>query len=121
MIHFLFIINKHGKIRFTKYYRHKSLTQRRVIEHDVFRNCLAKQHLCMYYDEQLQYRVVYQKFASLFLVIGGDHTIDTFATIGFLHLFVRILSAYFSSVCELDLIYNIHIVHIILDEMLVNG
>jgi hypothetical protein len=38
-----------------------------------------------------------------------------------IHLFVETLNNYFSSVCELDIMFNLDRAHMILDEMVVNG
>lgn len=39
----------------------------------------------------------------------------------FIHNFVETLDRYFSNVCELDIMFNLDKVHMILDEMIVNG
>ncbi|MBZ3874264.1 AP-4 complex subunit sigma-1 [Sciurus carolinensis] len=39
----------------------------------------------------------------------------------FIHNFVEVLDEYFSRVSELDIMFNLDKVHIILDEMVLNG
>ncbi len=38
-----------------------------------------------------------------------------------IHLFVELLDKFFSSVCELDLVFNFHKIYSILDELYLGG
>ena len=48
----------------------------------------------------------------------GDNELAALATA---HLYVEVLDALFGSVCELDLVFNFHIAHHALDELVVGG
>jgi len=53
--------------------------------------------------------------------MGIDDKENELAILELIHLFVETLDAYFSSVCELDIMFSLDRVHMILDEMILNG
>jgi len=64
---------------------------------------------------------VYRRYASLYFAAGidaGDNELDALETI---HLYVEALDRYFGSVCELDLVFEFHRAHHVLDELLLAG
>lgn len=48
----------------------------------------------------------------------GDNELAALATA---HLYVEVLDALFGNVCELDLVFNFHVAHLALDELVVGG
>lgn len=48
----------------------------------------------------------------------GDNELAALATA---HLYVEVLDALFGSVCELDLVFNLHVAHHALDELVLGG
>uniref|UniRef100_A0A8D2FHX0 AP complex mu/sigma subunit domain-containing protein n=1 Tax=Theropithecus gelada TaxID=9565 RepID=A0A8D2FHX0_THEGE len=67
------------------------------------------------------FKLIYQQYAALFIVVGVDDTETEMAIYEFIHNFVEVLDEYFSRVSELDKMFNLDKVHIILDEIVLNG
>ncbi|XP_046507989.1 AP-4 complex subunit sigma-1 isoform X1 [Equus quagga] len=71
--------------------------------------------------EYKDFKLIYQQYAALFIVVGVNDTENEMAIYEFIHNFVEVLDEYFSRVSELDIMFNLDKVHIILDEMVLNG
>ncbi|XP_052041845.1 AP-4 complex subunit sigma-1 isoform X2 [Apodemus sylvaticus] len=92
MIKFFLMVNKQGQTRLSKYYEHVDMSKRALLETEVSKSCLSRS------SEQ-----------------------NEMAIYEFIHNFVEVLDEYFSRVSELDIMFNLDKVHIILDEMVLNG
>lgn len=66
-------------------------------------------------------RLVYRQYAGLYIVVGVTDTENELSIYELIHNFVEVLDKYFSRVSELDIMFNLERVHIILDEMIQNG
>lgn len=60
------------------------------------------------------------RYASLYFILGVDNDSNELMMLEFIHHIVEILDRYFGNVCELDLIFNFHKVHMILDEIIMS-
>ncbi|XP_022620456.1 AP-4 complex subunit sigma-1 isoform X2 [Seriola dumerili] len=92
MIKFVLMVNRQGQTRLSRYYQPVELSRRAALESDVVRCCLSRKK-----D---------QNELSIYELV---------------HNFVEVLDKYFSRVSELDIMFNLDRVHIILDEMIQNG
>ncbi|KAM7163947.1 AP-4 complex subunit sigma-1 isoform 5-T7 [Macrochelys suwanniensis] len=96
MIKFFLMVNKQGQTRLSRYYEHVEIHKRTMLEAEVIKNCLSR-------SKEQNEMAVYE----------------------LIHNFVEILDRYFSRVSELDvsfpIMFNLDRVHIILDEMVLNG
>ena len=54
----------------------------------------------------LDYKVVYRRYASLYFIAGTDVDDNELMALELIHRYVEILDKWFSSVCELDIIFN---------------
>eukprot|EP00803_Ostreobium_quekettii_P004643 evm.model.scf_3584.1 EVM.evm.TU.scf_3584.1 scf_3584:1358-6782(-) len=121
-VKFLLMVNKQGQTRLAKYFDDfLAVEERRVLEGEIVRKCLARSDKQCSFVEHRNYKVVYRRYASLFLLAGVDGDENELAVLEFIHCVVEILDKHFAHVCELDIMYNLDIVHYILDEMLMNG
>lgn len=66
-------------------------------------------------------RVIYRRYASLYVIMVVEEGENELAVLELIHLLVEGLDLYFSSVCELDIMFNLDRAHMILDELLLNG
>ena len=66
------------------------------------------------------FKVVYRKYARLYFSVGIDYEGNVLSVLELIHLFVRSW-IYFGNVCELDLVFNLHKVYGIIDEILIGG
>ncbi|KAK2523817.1 Ap4s1 [Columba guinea] len=73
--------------------------------------------------EYKDFKLVYRQYAALFIVVGINETENEMAVYELIHNFVEVLDKYFSRVVsEIETImFNLDRVHIILDEMVLNG
>ncbi|KAK7142240.1 hypothetical protein R3I94_011814 [Phoxinus phoxinus] len=121
MIKFLLMVNKQGQTRLSKYYEQVELGKRAALEADMVRGCLARRKEECSFVEYKDYKLVYRQYAALFIVVGITENENELSIYELVHNFVEVLDKYFSRVSELDIMFNLDKVHIILDEMIVNG
>eukprot|EP01126_Amoeba_proteus_P060434 TRINITY_DN7992_c0_g1_i2.p1 TRINITY_DN7992_c0_g1~~TRINITY_DN7992_c0_g1_i2.p1 ORF type:complete len:178 (-),score=11.26 TRINITY_DN7992_c0_g1_i2:10-543(-) len=122
-IKFILFANKQGQVRLSKYFLHHELypNQRITLESEIVRKCLSrKSNQCSFFNYE-DYMIVYRRYASLFFVVGVDDNENVLSVRDFIHFMVETLDLYFESICELDIMYNLDKVHIILEELVLDG
>ncbi|XBH77086.1 hypothetical protein VPH35_103613 [Triticum aestivum] len=72
-IRFVLLVNKQGQTRLAQYYEHLSLDERRALEGEIVRKCLARTDQQCSFVEHRNYKVVYRRYASLFFLVGVDN------------------------------------------------
>lgn len=115
------MVNKQGQTRLSKYYEQVELGKRAALEADVVRGCLARRKEECSFVEYKDYKLVYRQYAALLIVVGVTENENELSIYELVHNFVEVLDKYFSRVSELDIMFNLDKVHIILDEMILNG
>jgi len=68
-----------------------------------------------------KYKIIYRRYAGLYFSFACDANDNELGYLESIHLFVELLDKYFSSVCELDLVFNFHKLYTILDEVYLAG
>ncbi|KAF3341970.1 AP-4 complex subunit sigma [Carex littledalei] len=91
-IRFVLLVNKQGQTRLAQYFEHLSIDERRALEGEIVRKCLARN------DQQ-----------------------NELAILEFIHLLVETMDRHFGNVCELDIMFHLEKVHFMLEEMVMNG
>jgi len=115
------MVNKQGQTRVSQYYQYYGVDERKAMEGEIVRKCLSRnEHQCSFMEYQ-NYKLVYRRYASLFFIIGVDTSENELAILELIHNLVELLDTYFKSVCELDIMFNLERVYMILDEMVMNG
>ncbi|XP_078418984.1 AP-4 complex subunit sigma-1 isoform X1 [Cetorhinus maximus] len=117
MIKFFLLVNKQGQMRLTRYYEPMEIHKRTLLEADIIKNCLPRTKDQCSFVEYKDVKLVYRQYAALFVVIGIDDAENELAVYELIHNFVEVLDNYFSRV----IMFNLDKVHIILDEMILNG
>ncbi|XP_054572492.1 AP-4 complex subunit sigma-1 isoform X2 [Eptesicus fuscus] len=117
MIKFFLMVNKQGQTRLSKYYEHVDIAKRTLLETEVIKSCLSRSSEQCSFVEYKDFKLIYRQYAALFIVVGVNDTENEMAIYEFIHNFVEVLDEYFSRV----IMFNLDKVHIILDEMLLNG
>ncbi|CAN6541090.1 unnamed protein product [Malus baccata var. baccata] len=140
-IRFILMVNKQGQTRLAQYYEYLTLEERRALEPEIVRKCLARteqQILCeavihvydadvyLYMEqcsfvEHRNYKIVYRRYASLFFLVGVDNDENELAILEFIHLLVETMDRHFGNVCELDIMFHLEKAHFMLEEMVMNG
>ncbi|XP_044980636.1 AP-1 complex subunit sigma-1-like isoform X4 [Hordeum vulgare subsp. vulgare] len=72
-IRFVLLVNKQGQTRLAQCYEHLSLDERRALEGEIIRKCLARTDQQCSFVEHRNYKVVYRRYASLFFLVGVDN------------------------------------------------
>ncbi|KGL94872.1 AP-4 complex subunit sigma-1 [Charadrius vociferus] len=117
MIKFFLMVNKQGQTRLSRYYEHVEINKRTMLEAEVIKNCLSRSKDQCSFIEYKDFKLVYRQYAALFVVVGINETENEMAVYELIHNFVEVLDKYFSRV----IMFNLDRVHIILDEMVLNG
>ena len=68
-----------------------------------------------------QYKIVYRRYAGLFFCLCVDVNDNDLYYMEAIHNFVEVLNAFFTNVCELDLLFNFYKVYALVDEMFLAG
>uniref|UniRef100_A0AAY4A4I2 AP complex subunit sigma n=1 Tax=Denticeps clupeoides TaxID=299321 RepID=A0AAY4A4I2_9TELE len=123
MIKFFLMVNKQGQTRLSRYYEQVDLGKRPALEADVVRSCLSRHKDECSFVEHKDYKLVFRQYAGLFIVVGITDTENELSIYELVHNFVEILDKYFSRVvsAEAQIMFNLDRVHLILDEMILNG
>ncbi|XP_033115815.1 AP-4 complex subunit sigma-1-like [Anneissia japonica] len=103
MIKFCYILGKQGQTRLSRYYDNVPCKSR-----------------CSFFNYQ-DYKIVYRRYNSIFVILAIDEEENEVASLELIQLFIETLNKYFDGVSEIDIFYNLEKIHIILDEMIVNG
>jgi len=120
-VKYVLLVNKQGQTRLSRYFVHVPPSERLGLEGEIVRRCLARGPTqCMFMDFRDD-RVIYRRYASLYLIMVVDQYENELGVLELIHLYVESLDLYFSSVCELDIMFNLDRAHMILDEILLNG
>nr|XP_027193866.1 AP-3 complex subunit sigma-like [Dermatophagoides pteronyssinus] len=138
MIHSVLIFNTQGKARLVKFYEYnyppdvtkeiircaydlihyRDYSECQFIETDIFDVANVRCHRPKL-DEKLL--LMYRQYATLYIVFIVDNGENELAILDLIQVFVESMDRCFSAVCELDLIFNMHKIHYILNEIIVGG
>jgi AP-2 complex subunit sigma-1 len=91
------------------------------MEGEVHRLVTARDKKYTNFIEYNNYKLIYRRYAGLFFTIAVDMQDNELSYLETIHLFVELLDAYFSNVCELDIVFNFNKVYSILDEFMLAG
>ncbi|KAG2718284.1 hypothetical protein I3760_03G212600 [Carya illinoinensis] len=75
-IRFILMVNKQGQTRLAQYYEYLTLEERRALEGEIVRKCLARTEQQCSFVEHRNYKIVYRRYASLFFLVGVDNDED---------------------------------------------
>ncbi len=121
MIQFVILVSRQGKIRLMKWYPPFDATNVHKDVREVANLVTARSAKQSAIIEWRDINVVYRRYASLFFIFGIDKSDNELLALEGIHHFVELLDKYFGNVCELDIIFNYHKAHYLLDEVIVGG
>ncbi|XP_057714521.1 AP-4 complex subunit sigma-1 [Corythoichthys intestinalis] len=121
MITFFLMVNRQGQTRLSRYYQPVKMSRRAALEADVVRECLSRHKDQCSFVEYKDLKVVFRQYAALYIAVGVTDDENELSIYELVQNFVEVLDKYFSRVSELDIMFNVDRVHIILDEMIQNG
>ncbi|XP_061531378.1 AP-4 complex subunit sigma-1 [Phycodurus eques] len=122
MITFVLMVNRQGQTRLSRYYRAVDMSRRTALEADVVRVCLSRNRDQCSFLEYDDSKVVFRQYAALYIAVGVTHDENELSIYELVQNFVEVLDKYFQPRGdELDIMFNLDRVHVILDEMIQNG
>mmetsp|Transcript_46042 Transcript_46042/g.104323 ORF Transcript_46042/g.104323 Transcript_46042/m.104323 type:complete len:144 (+) Transcript_46042:40-471(+) len=122
MIRFILLQNRQGKTRLSKWYVPYNPEEKNKIEAEIHRAVVSRdQQRHTNFLEYRSYKIIYRRYAGLFFSFCVDMNDNELSILELIHLFVEVLDGYFQNVCELDLVFNFHLVYLILDELILAG
>ena len=121
MLKFLYLVNKQGQPRILKYFDDVSRSARSTQESEIIKKCLMRTENSSNFIEHKGLKIIFRKYATLYFMVGVDEEENELAVLEFIHNIVETFDKYFDKVCELDIMFNLERVHMILDEMIING
>mmetsp|Transcript_18336 Transcript_18336/g.52335 ORF Transcript_18336/g.52335 Transcript_18336/m.52335 type:complete len:157 (+) Transcript_18336:464-934(+) len=129
-IRFFLLQNRQGKTRLSKWYippptnssgATTTEAEKVRIEAEVHRLVTARDKKYTNFIEYNSYKLIYRRYAGLFFTIAVDMQDNELSYLETIHLFVELLDAYFSNVCELDIVFHFNKVYSMLDEFMMAG
>ncbi|KAI8343091.1 AP4 complex subunit sigma putative [Chlamydoabsidia padenii] len=123
MISFVLIVNKQCQTRFARYYTSSPPLDPPQFEYELAKKCVSRpsQH-CLLFDFE-EYNIVYRVYASLYIIVGHcpANQENEFGILEWIQLFVETMDTYFDKVTELDIVFQLEKVHMLMDELLPKG
>ncbi|KAI9031020.1 AP complex, mu/sigma subunit [Phycomyces nitens] len=121
MIHFVLIVNRRCQTRFSRYYNKDDIDIPATFELEIARKTvIRKAGQCLFF-KHATYTIVYRTYGSLYFVVGCDEQENEFGILECIQAWVEAMDCYFEKVTELDLVFNIEKVHMIMDEIVLKG
>ena len=128
-IKFILLVNKQGQTRLAQYFTESiPSAEKRQLESEIVRKSLSRgsdyakgKHSYCAFLRHNKYKICYRRYASLFFIVGVDDDENELSMMDFIHCFVETLDWHFGNVCELDIMFHLDSVYMILDEMVCNG
>ena len=121
MIRYALLFSKQSKIRLSKYYVLTNQKARKRIERDVMNAIIPRPAKSCNVVEYKDVKLVKKKCGSLYFCLAVDRDANELVTLEMIQHYVEILDKYFGNVCELDLVFNFHKAHYVLDEVFIAG
>ncbi|OZJ05085.1 hypothetical protein BZG36_01378 [Bifiguratus adelaidae] len=122
MLHFVLFLNKQLQTRFARYYdSHMDLEERPAFEQQLALLCARRKAQASFFLDYEDYRIAYRPYGGLYVIFGFDRHENEFGMLELIQNFMEVLNKHFDNVTELDVIFNHMRIHLILDEMILDG
>lgn len=121
MFYMFLLINRQGKVRLVKFYDNFLQSEKKKIVKEVSIAVVGRSSKVSNFYEWQHYKVIYKRYASLYFIVLCDKDDNELIGLEIIHHFVECLDDYFINVCELDIIFNFHKAHMIIEEMALGG
>ncbi|XP_034325165.2 AP-4 complex subunit sigma-1-like isoform X2 [Crassostrea angulata] len=118
MIHFLMVAGKQGKPRIGRFFTHQK--EQISTQTAVIKLCLrdGKEEGFVNYEDMT---LVYKLYVNVWFIVGVSHEENELAMFELFQNLVETLKTYLGKVTEVDIIFNMDRVYMIIDEMIIDG
>jgi AP-4 complex subunit sigma-1 len=121
-IKFIVVANKSQQIRLRKFYDQALLNSSSdaLITEVIFKviSRHSKQASFFHYERT---KIIYRQFAGLYFIVGATIDENELALYEIVQFFVQCLDIYFNGVTELDLLFSVDAIYMLLDEIFLDG
>lgn len=116
-------MNRQGKARVSRWFSSYSDSEKLKLKSQVHKLVSSRdhKHQSNFVEFNDNSKLVYKRFAGLFIVFSVDLSDNDLIYLESIQLFVEVLDLYFGNVCELDIVFNFYKVYSIVDEMYLGG
>ncbi|XP_061167538.1 AP-4 complex subunit sigma-1-like [Saccostrea echinata] len=118
MIHFLMVVSKQGKPRISRFFTRQD--NQGSTQNAVIKLCLrdGNQEGFVNYEDIV---LVYKLYVNLWFIAGVSQDENELAILELFQNLVETINVYFGKVTEVDILFNMDRVYMIIDEMIING
>lgn len=121
MLKFVLMITKKGQTRLSHYFERREIKDCPTLEADLLRKIRQRSlDQCSFFDYQ-DLRITYRLYQNIYIIVGTDTEENGISVLEFIQLFMEALHTYFSPITEIDIMYNLDKVHMVLEEIVTNG
>ncbi|CXH96462.1 AP-2 complex subunit sigma, putative [Plasmodium berghei] len=120
MINFILLQNRQGKTIFSKWYTSYDEGKRKQIERSINKILINRSRVyanIFIYD---QFKIIYRLYAGLYFIVCIENE-NEFYILEFIQFMAQMLDAFFTNVCELDLLFNFHLLYYFFDNIILGG
>lgn len=121
MISYILLVSGQGKVRLQKWFVTMPSRVKERITREVTQLVLARKPRQCNFLEYQDSRVIYRRYASLYLICAVTPGENELNALEIMHRYVESLDSHFGNVTELDIIFNYQIAYAILDELILAG
>jgi hypothetical protein len=120
-IKFIVVANKSQQIRLRKFYDQSIINSSdSLITEVIFKVISRHNKQCSFFHYE-RTKIIYRQFAGLYFIIGATMEENELALYEIIHFFLLCLDNYFGGVTELDLMFSLDAIYMILDEIILDG
>eukprot|EP01128_Nolandella_sp_AFSM9_P001288 TRINITY_DN11398_c0_g1_i1.p1 TRINITY_DN11398_c0_g1~~TRINITY_DN11398_c0_g1_i1.p1 ORF type:complete len:172 (+),score=49.80 TRINITY_DN11398_c0_g1_i1:17-532(+) len=127
MIKGVLVFNNQGKPRLIKFYENLGEEpKQQTLIREIFKLLQRRnEKMCNFLEGGKSWgkgtKIIYRQYATLFFVFWVDENESELGILDLIQVFVEALDDSFESVCELDIIFNMEKVQLILQEIVMGG
>ncbi|CDU16332.1 hypothetical protein, variant [Plasmodium yoelii 17X] len=120
MINFILLQNRQGKTIFSKWYISCDEGKRKQIERNINKILINRSRVYANIFVYDQYKIIYRLYAGLYFIVCIENE-NEFYILEFIQFMAQLLDAFFTNVCELDLLFNFHLLYYFFDNIILGG
>lgn len=117
----ILLFSRQGRVRLRKLFTPMPERQVAQLSKDVMTRVLARRAVHCNILEANDRKIVYRRFASLFVAMCIDDDDNELVALEVIQRYVEVLDLYFGNVCELDIIFHFDRAYYLLDELFLGG
>lgn len=120
-IKFCVVANKTQQLRFKKFFDQTIISTSDALITEIISKAISRHpKQCSFFHHE-NMKIIYRQYAGLYFIFGATGEENELALFEAIHFFVLCLDNYFNGVTELDLMFSMDMIYMILDEIILDG